>query len=128
MFSDLIGIPFIYGETDCWAIVRKGFKKFGIDIPEYNLAREAVKQLAFDPSEAGRIIWEQRSKWKELEKPETPCLVFMTLGLPDTMHHLALYIGNNKILHTRKDTSSCIEKLSKPLYATREKSYWKYVG
>jgi cell wall-associated NlpC family hydrolase len=128
MFRDLIGIPFVDGKTDCWWLVREGFKRFGIVVPDYNIAMEAVEKLSFDPSEVGRIIWEQRRKWKRLEEPKIPCLLLMSLGCAGALHHLALYIGKDKMLHTIRKQGSCIERLNRPLYATREKSYWEYVG
>jgi len=128
MFSDLIGIPFVDGKTDCWWLVREGLKRFGINVPDYNIAMEAVKQLSFDPKEVGRVIWEQRLKWKKIDKLEIPCAILMSLGCVGSLHHVALHIGNNRMLHTIRSTGSCIERLDKPQYASREKSYWKYVG
>lgn len=131
-FEHLIGIPFIDGKSDCWWIVREGHKVFGVEIPDYNLACAAVEAVSYDPKGIGSVVSEmmqtQLVDWEELDKPKEPCVIAMSLGMPGFFHHLALYIGNGRMLHTRRETYSCIERLDHLLYAQREKVFYKYVG
>ncbi len=126
MFKDLIGIPYV--ELNCWGLVRAGFEKFGIIVPDYDIACEAVNQISCEPKETGEIIWEQRKKWQRLDSPEIPCLIAISLGYPGFFHHLGLYFEKDKMLHTTKSRNSCIERLDRPYFANRQRSFWKYVG
>jgi len=128
MFNDLIGIPFVKGETDCWWLVRQGFKKFGIEVPNYDIVREAIEQVNYDLKLTEHIAMSFRFQWEYLEEPKIPCLVFMSMHVPDTLSHFALYIGNNEILHTLKGKNSCRQKLDHPYLKNRQKVFYKYVG
>jgi len=131
-FKHLVGIPFVNGKSDCWWIVRMGYKVFGVEIPNYNLACNAVEAISYSPKGIGDVVSEMAmsriAEWEKLEKPEEPCVIAMSLGIPGVLHHLALYIGKNRILHIRRETMSCIERLDHPLYFQREMVFYKYVG
>jgi len=130
MFNDLIGVSYLSKGVglNCWGLVRAGFEKFGIIVPNYDIASEAVDAVSCEPEATSNIIWEQRKKWQQLDKPEVPCLIAMSLDHPGFFHHLGLYIRNNQMLHTMRHRNSCIEKLDRPYFKNREKSFWKYVG
>lgn len=131
-FRHLVGIPFVDGVSDCWMIVKMGYEAFGIKLPDYNFACNAVEAVGYDPEGIGSVVAQmaksQIDEWKQLEEPEEPCIVAMSLGVPGFFHHLALYIGRGRILHTRRETLSAIESLGSLLYVKREKAFYKYVG
>jgi cell wall-associated NlpC family hydrolase len=124
-FNDLIGVPFKYGKTDCWWLVRKVFKRFGIDTPDYNVARNAVEQANYDLNCAGRMMEEELNHWKPIDEPEIPCLVSMSLGIPGVYHHVGVYIGDNRFIHTTIARGAVtIERLDNILYGKRR--FYKY--
>ena len=132
MFRDLIGIPFVDGGRDtkgldCYGCIIEGFKRYKIKVPDHNMACSAVALAKYNPEEIGKIIWKERHKWQRLQELEIPCLIAMSLATPGFYNHVALYIGDDKILHTRMGANVCIEKLSSPRYNLRKKRYYKYV-
>jgi len=132
MFNDLIGIPYVAGGRnkkglDCYGLVEEVFKRYEIYVPPYDVARTALEAINYDLKLCGDFIWSERKQWERLKERELPCLVLMALGIPGFYHHVGVYIGGDKIIHTRKNMSVCIEKLTAPLYIRREKRYYKYV-
>jgi len=132
MFDDLIGIPFVDGGRDengldCYGCAIEAFKRFGVKAPDLNMACEAVELAGYDPKEIGKIIWKERHRWKRLKELEVPCLVAMSLATPGFYNHIAVHIGDDRIIHTRRGANVCIEKLSSPRYNRRKKRYYKYV-
>lgn len=131
MFKDLIGIPFVFGGRDktgldCYGCTIEAFKKFGIRIPDHNIACLAVESAGYDSQEIGKIIWNERHKWQRLKELEVPCLVAMSLAVPGFYNHIAVYVGDDKIIHTRQNANVCIEKLSSPRYKQRKKRFYRY--
>lgn len=78
-----VGNPYVYGGTsltngaDCSGFVMSVFKEFGYDLP-----RVAAAQY-------------QASQQKEISQMEVGDLVFYGAGI----YHVALYIGNGKVVH-----------------------------
>ena len=81
-----------------------------------------VKLMTFncDLKKMPGIIEERKVDWIEHEKPLVPCVIAMQFGLP-FYHHLGVYIGDGKFIHTSKARGMVtIEKLDNPLYAKRK--------
>jgi len=114
--SDLIGTPFKFQETDCWWLAREVFRRFGIDIPEYAVSR---KIFNCNLKNMPKII-EEKTDWAEHAIPRIPCMIAMQFGLP-FYHHIGVYIGNNKFIHTSKVRGGVtIESLDNVIYAKRK--------
>jgi len=118
MFKDLIGIPFEYGKMDCWILAIEVFKRFGIDIPEYNVARAAVKEC--NMKAVSNEMEAKTAEWIKCKEPSVPCIVAMSLGIPGFINHIGVYIGNNKFIHVTHKKTVVIERLNNPLYANRK--------
>lgn len=130
MFKGLIGTPFVDGDTDCWWATREGFKRYGIDIPLYNPAMQAVKELAFSPADIEEAIKDVALQgWERIDQPEEPCgVVMQNAKSPGVFSHICLYIGKGRILNSRRGVGCVIERLDHPLLKNKEKRYYKYVG
>ncbi len=87
MFNDLIGVPFKYGGMDCWNLAREVFKRYGKKIPDYDIARCAVE--SYDLNEVSEAMIDiSKNEWLELDKPKTPCVIAMSLGIPGFINML----------------------------------------
>lgn len=125
MFKDLIGIPFEFGKTDCWWLAGEVFKRYNINIPEYSISRRAIEY--FNLEQTAEEIHKHIPEWTEIKTPEIPCIILMSLGVPDFFNHIGVYIGNDKFIHTtRARGNSTIEKITNPLYANRKIKYYRY--
>lgn len=121
MFDDLVGTPFKFQDTDCWWLAREVFKRYGIDLPDYNIARQACSSFRT----AAHEIEKNLVTWTRIEQPETPCLVALSLGVPGMINHVGVYVGDGKFIHnSRLRGSVCIERLGNPLYANRK--FYRY--
>ena len=126
-FRDLIGIPFKADSNnqwgiDCFNLMRAVHKKYGYNIPSTNIAVCASREIS--NKEIQRKIIED---WQKIEKPQTPCGVLIASSDPRFAHHIATYIGDNRILHITKNTNSMVERLF-PKYKTRVLGFYKYIG
>jgi len=125
----LIGQPFEYGQMDCWILARKTFEKFGVIIPEHNVAYSAIEKACFDSKVAAKEIWKRRTDWERIDEPEAPCIVALSFETPDYFDHIGVYIGGDKFIHaTRRIGAVVIETLSHPLYVNRQKRFYRYVS
>jgi len=117
--SDLIGIPFKYGETDCWWLAREVYGRYGKEIPEYVVSRKTFAEQN-DLNCMKEIIEDKSVEWIEHDAPIEPCLVVMQFGLP-FYHHVGVYVGKGRFIHTSKIIGGVtIEKLGNLLYAKRK--------
>ena len=123
MFSDLLFIPFEYGKMDCWNLVREVFKRYGIEVPEYNPARQAVAEVNYELGCIAENMEKELVQWDKLEEPETPCMImYSSVGIS---HHVGVYIGEGKFIHTSKRlVYPVIERLDNPLYVARK--YYRF--
>jgi len=125
MFNDLLLVPHVYGKTDCWWLVREVFRRYGIDIPEYNVARAAVAAANYDLGYFSEVVNEHVNKdWEPIEVPEEPCLITMMIDI-QSYHHVAVYVGNNEFLHSSSMRHYVTrENLDNPIYARR--NFYRY--
>jgi len=122
-FNDLLFVPFEFGKMDCWALSREVFSRFGVSVPDYSPAGQAVEAENYKLNVYSREMGNGLVSWTEIENPEVPCLV--TLGTAGIIHHVGVYIGNNKFIHvSRKTIYPVIERMDNPKYVTRR--FYKY--
>jgi len=130
MLSDLLFVPFEFGKTDCWWLTREVHKRYGIIIPEHNVAKNAVLACMgnnTDKEIAKQIDYCQKhlSSWNKIDTPKTPCVVLFAVNFSGYYAHFGTYIGNDYFIHSsvmRKYPT--IEKLSNPFYAKHK--YYKF--
>ena len=127
MFRDLLSIPFEYGKMDCFILAREVFNRYGIDIPDYDPARQSVIRTRYKLESISQEVEKGLISWIEIEEPEIPCMVVMSLGNSLFMHHVGVFIGEGKFIHiTSQIGSVVIERLDNPLYANRK--FYKFIA
>lgn len=122
-FNDLLFIPFEYGKMDCWILAREVFKRYGVDVPDYNPARQAVMLTNYEFGCISQEMEKELVNWDLIDSPEVPCLVvYESAGISP---HVGVCIGNGKFIHTaRRLVYPAIERLDNPRYAT--KKYYRF--
>lgn len=120
-FTDLIGIPFKdrgrdLNGLDCWGLAKIVFKRYGQDIPDYNICCEDITNI-------DKTIDKQRSYWKKIEKPVAPCLVVMHLGTK-FCNHTGVYIGNGRFIHTRDKVGVNIDRIDSINWKNRIEGFY----
>ena len=117
MFKDLIGIPFEFGKMDCEILAKEVFSRYGINLPDYGMARSAISK--YIPEDISKEMKKEFVNWVPIKEPEAPCLV--ALGRCDYINHVGVYIGDGKFIHTTITRGAVtIERLSNPLYRNRK--------
>jgi len=103
----LIGLPWVWGVSDCWSLVRRYYKeKLNIELrdwerpitPEEFMANPMFEKCAND---TGFVELEKD------EKLENNDLLFMSIGEPG-LNHVAIFVDGDVIHHLR-DRLSCKE-------------------
>jgi len=103
-FNELIGIP--YEKYDCWGIVREWYKiVFGMELKHY------YHEIPNNRDIANNLIYSNMGDFKKVDSPEFGDIVLIKLFGVES--HIAVYIGEGKILHTQHKTGCIVDKLSK---------------
>lgn len=109
--QNLIGIPWVYKETDCWGIFKTGCSElFGVDV--YDLSLPAIS----DTNENIKIFEEELKPpaWIKVDKCHSGCAVVF-FDLSDRPIHVGLAIDDKSVLHsmgaTGMNTSSRLDKI-----------------
>lgn len=131
--EELIGVPFKWGGRttegfDCWGLTMEVFRRFGIEIPDYEPACDALSKIGFSTGNIDAVITEKVVRWQRIETPEVPCLVIFTTdgGAPGMCNHLGVHIGEGKFVHTFAKRHTCIERLSHPFFSRRREGFYRY--
>lgn len=98
-------------------------RKFGVEIPDFQICasdHNAIAAMFTDQFYSG--------KWIQLDTPEAPCVVTMSLvsEMPDIVTHIGTYIGDNTILHIHENRTSYTFKTNHPLFKNKILGYYKY--
>lgn len=112
--NKLVGKPFKDGargpdEFDCWGLTMAAMKLFGYELPEFHIS-------AFASAMIDEKIADQRQTWQELPAPQPGCVIIMRFGCQNHVNHIATYIGQGLMLHTREKTGSVIERFNTPVF------------
>ncbi len=129
-FDDLIGVPFTnrgrdmkYG-LDCYGLVKEVFRRYGYNVPEYD--------SDFNDMERINDLITSNTKgypWKKLDKPKAPCLIAIRFGSPDgIVNHTAVYIGDDRFIHTREKIGVNIDRVSSPAWRRVIVGFYEYTG
>lgn len=129
-FKKYLGIPFKtggrdYAGADCFGLVRIVYSDLGLSIPDYqtpNSADESIKIISavIDSKENNELkqifsFW----KWIRIDRPRPLAIVTFWIRNPNFSSHLGIMIDNDKFLHSRRMTNSCIERLSEAFWRKR---------
>lgn len=125
-----IGIPFVDngrivesdGGLDCWGLVRVAYQEqLDIELPMLPNAINTV-----DVSDREKLIVDTAGAvWMEMSDVKEANLMLCHLA---NRTHVGIYIGSNRILNTKENVGSCIEKLDTPRWRSRRFRYFEYVG
>ena len=103
-YSRLVGVPYL--RMNCWELSREFYRiVFGISLKHYYIDRPKERKEYQD------MIYTNIGDFTKVSDPEFGDLVLLKIkGLES---HIAVYVGEGKILHTSKNTGSVIEPISR---------------
>jgi cell wall-associated NlpC family hydrolase len=103
-FSNLIGVP--YSKMNCWDLVKTFYKQvLDKDLKHY------CEGDASDRSYVCGLIYTHQGDFKKVRSPQFGDI--LTLKIMGVESHIAVYVGNEQILHTTKTTGSIIDRLGR---------------
>lgn len=98
----LLGTPF--ESMKCWQLVQAVYRENGRVLPDYkNICISGDKAYVKGQNPLHRI-----------REPVEGCICAYALH-SDTIDHVGVYLGGNKLFHAKIGTGACIEKFSKYL-------------
>lgn len=103
----LIGKPWIYGEQDCYTMVRSYFQLQGIDLPDFERPDDLETSSSIYLRQALGLGFER----VEFEQRRVGDVAIMKLGTREPMH-AAIFVAPWEILHHMRDRLSGVEWLS----------------
>lgn len=103
-YSNLIGIP--YSDKDCWAIVVAFYRQvFKIELQPY------YSEVPTDRKVTEKLVYSARKDFDQVYDRKFGDIVLMKmLGFES---HIAVYLGDGKILHTQEKTGCVIDSIAK---------------
>ena len=109
-YDNLLGFAWEMNERDCFTLTREFFKQnFDIDIPDVarpnNWSSDNLDLIGLIHSKAG--FTKVTEMWDDLR----PGDVLACSVQSSNPNHLAIYIGNNELLHHRLGVNSSVETL-----------------
>lgn len=103
-YSNLVGVP--YSDMNCWDIAVAFYKNvFNIDM------RSIYDGPTPERSISKNIIYTNLGEFDKVESPEFGDIILLKiLGIES---HIAIYLGNDRMLHSSKSTGSVIDFVSR---------------
>lgn len=103
-FNHLVGIP--YEDLNCWQLV----KQFYSDVLQIGL-KHYVERTPDDKQEIKSLIYSNVGEFEKVETPEFGDIVILKIyGIES---HIAVFVGEGKILHTTRGVGSCLDRVEK---------------
>lgn len=104
--SKLIGVP--YRILDCWGIVRQFYYEcHGIELKRY------YELPPNDIHKANKLIIANRGDFRKVTRDEILPGDIITIYLMGIESHIAVYLGEGKILHTHRNSGCMVDRLNK---------------
>ena len=104
----LIGRRWVWGQQDCWTVICDWFKETkNIDIPYWHRPK-SIKSFLNSPEfqyALPKLKFEKQKTTNNLKKGD----VLLMVGPREKLSHVALYIGDQLILHHEANKLSCRE-------------------
>ena len=121
-YQPLIGRDWEYGKFDCYTLMRDYFALLGVKLPRY------VRPADLETCES--IFLDQMPKQGFEEVPFKKRLpndvLIMRLATKNPMH-AAILLPNQRILHQKQDSLSCIETLN-AYYCKKTEHVFRYAA
>ena len=118
---DMIGLPWVWGVSDCWSLVRRYYKeKLNIELKDWERPT-TPEEFQNDPmfercaKEAGFFELKKEQKLKNYDA------LLMSIGAAG-LNHVAIFLGD-MVLHHLADRLSCREPYSEWLLKCTGKRY-----
>lgn len=103
-FSSLIGIP--YSKMDCWEIARSFYKLvFDLDLKHYYQQTPISRDLKHN------LIYTNKGDFIKVDSPIFGDIA--TIKIYGVECHIAVFLGEGKILHTSENTGCIVDSLKK---------------
>jgi cell wall-associated NlpC family hydrolase len=106
-YQSLLGRIWSYGENDCFSLIRDYYKLLGIQLPDY--------ERPDDLTTCESIFLDQLPKKGfyeiKMNRRQPNDILIMQLGTKTPMHG-AIVLPEERILHQKTDSLSCVELLS----------------
>lgn len=103
-YSKLIGT--CYTKLNCWGVVREFYKiVYGIELKHY------CEETPENRDITKNLIYSNMGDFKKVDTPEFGDIILIKLFGVES--HIAVYLGEGKILHTSLKTGCIIDNLSK---------------
>ena len=129
--DEYIGIPFKAGGRDrdgldCWGLVRLVYReRLGVDLPAYDgvfsdTDPETMRQV-------GSLMAEQSRQWQQVQQmqPMDVLLIRVNGGVPS---HVALYLGDDWMLHIMEGMDVTQESVRSLRWAKRITGAYRHAG
>ncbi|MGH9887417.1 MAG: C40 family peptidase [bacterium] len=123
-----IGIPYVskgrsQAGCDCWGIVFLYYLEvLGIRLPEY---ADGYSDSA-EEEEVAKLVASGRRNWVEVSPPQAGDVVLLRI-FKDPVH-VGVYLDGHRVLHVRKGTNACIQRLDDSFWRSRIEGFYRYVG
>lgn len=107
-----IGIPHIYGTSDCICLVQQFYKnELGVsfDLPPYSHSRLWLKQFSTTSFDERASKYGKKVSLTEVKNYD---LISFKSAKSNLLTHFGIYLVPHKMLHVEEGRSSCIEPLS----------------
>jgi len=119
-YQSLLGRQWKYGNQDCYGLIKDYFKLLGIQLPEYERPEnlETCESIFLD--QALKVGFKQI----ELKHRLPNDVLIMRLGTKTPMH-AAILLPNERILHQKLKSLSCVEPL-RSYYVKSVKAVFRY--
>jgi cell wall-associated NlpC family hydrolase len=129
--DEYVGIPFKNDGRDkdgldCWGLVRVVYKdKLNIDLPSYEGVFVDTSKDTFN--KIGELMATNQNSWEKVEnpKPLDVLLIRVNGGVPS---HVAVYVGDDWMLHTMEGMDVTMEKTSSIRWNKRIVGAYRYAG
>ena len=119
-YKSLVGRQWLYGKFDCYSIIKDYYELLGIIIPDFERPKNLITTESIFMEEAPRNNF-QLVDFDDRTKND---MLIMRLGTNNPMHG-AIFLGDNKILHQKYKSLSCIENYN-VYYRRSTKAVFRY--
>lgn len=103
-FSCLIGVPYV--KRNCWELVRDFYKiVYDVELKHY------CDSIPDSRDDIKSMIYSNVGDFEKVDKPLFGDLIIVMIRGIES--HIAVYLGNGKMLHSSKTTGSVIDRVAK---------------
>lgn len=121
-YRSLIEIPWEYGVNDCFSLVRQYYALAGVALPDFERPRDIKSSHSLFLEHAGASGFVETT----FDDMAVGDMLVMRLGT-DAPMHAAIYVGDQQILHQRRNCVSGLEPLN-CYYRKRTVAVYRYAA